>query len=59
MKSAKITGETKLSTHLPLHIFVGTVPQNIWLLKTTDKMFSRFPWIRKLGGVIIFEGKKL
>jgi ubiquinone/menaquinone biosynthesis C-methylase UbiE/uncharacterized protein YbaR (Trm112 family) len=58
MKESGIVGNTRLSTYVPPHIFVGSMEANIRLLKITDKIFSGLPWIRKAGGVIIFEGKK-
>lgn len=58
MAKGGVYGETRLSTYIPPHIFLGDLRTNVWLLKLTDKMFSNIPGIRKAGGVIIFEGIK-
>jgi SAM-dependent methyltransferase len=57
MKEARIEGKVKLSTYLPPHIFIANLPVNIFLLRITDRIFSRIPGIRNIGGVIIFEGR--
>jgi ubiquinone/menaquinone biosynthesis C-methylase UbiE len=59
LEHAEITGVTKLSTFLPPHLF-HLLPHNtgIRLLKTTDSILNRIPFVRNLGGVIIAEGIK-
>jgi len=58
MNRGGISGEVKLSTYLPPHVFWWSASLNVWLLRTSDKVFSYIPWLQKAGGVIIFEGKK-
>lgn len=58
MAEGGVYGKTRLSTYLPPHIFLGSLPFNVSLLKMTDALFSRIPGLRKAGGVIIFEGEK-
>lgn len=59
MKNAGIDGKVRLSTYLPPHIFVAGFSVNVFLLKISDRIFSRMPGLRNFGGVICFEGKKL
>ena len=59
MTSNNIDGEIWLSTFIPPHIFLGKLSTNIKLLKISDVLFNRIPLLRKAGGVIIYEGKKI
>ena len=57
MRNARVEGNVTLSTYIPPHVFVLGFSANVMLLKFTDRLFRRIPWIRNIGGVIIFEGK--
>lgn len=59
MKMGGVYGQTRLSTYIPPHIFIGTLQANVRLLKITDGFFTHVPGLRKAGGVIIFEGRKI
>jgi len=58
VQEAQIDGKVKFSTYLPPHIFLGNHTKNVWLLETTDKILNRIPWLKRIAGVIIFEGRK-
>ena len=59
-EQAGIEANTRLSTYLPPHLFVPLSPSlSNSLLAISDRMFNRIPYVRKLGGVIFSEGKKI
>jgi SAM-dependent methyltransferase len=59
MQNARINGKVQLSTYLPPHLFVAGFSANVLLLRISDQIFRHIPGIRKIGGVITFEGRKV
>jgi ubiquinone/menaquinone biosynthesis C-methylase UbiE len=58
MLSSSIQGQTSLSTYLLPHIFKFlNKKSSVRLLKATDRLFGRLPLIRKLGGMVMMEGR--
>jgi ubiquinone/menaquinone biosynthesis C-methylase UbiE/uncharacterized protein YbaR (Trm112 family) len=60
LNKAKIRAKTKISTYLPPHFFYFFNHQNnVKLLKLTDRIFNSIPIVRKMGGMVIVEGRRI
>lgn len=58
-QKAGIKGSIRISTFLPPYVFyLFTERMNTWLLRISDSIFGSIPVVKKLGGMIIAEGKK-
>ncbi len=58
-QEADITTKTKISTYLPPHLFYLFKHRiNVSILNFVDRIFNSIPSVRKLGGVVIVEGRK-
>ncbi len=59
IEAAGGAARTWTSTFLPPHIFNLLKPAGAEsLLRFTDHLFRTFPWIRRQGGLLLFEGRK-
>ena len=60
LESAGLAADIRLTTYLPPHaLYFFGERTNRRLLSYSDALFSRIPGVRKLGGVIVAEGRKL
>ncbi len=58
MRNVDIKGKTRLSTYVLPHIFNWFAERpDAMILDSTDFLLSHIPLLRKLGGVLILEGK--
>lgn len=60
LQEAGIKCVTNLSTYLPLHLFyIFNHRINVHVLRLTDRALNSIPFVRKLGGMVIIEGRRV